>query len=120
MFRRFIPQTVCFFDFFEQHAARILEAANELIAITEPGAIIAAKASRISELEHEADNLTHRCMHALQKTFITPFDRSYIHGLISALDDIIDAIHEATSHISMYEITTLRPEVRSLAEIILK
>lgn len=88
--------------------------------MTEPGADISACVARIRELEHESDTVTHRCIKELQKTFITPFDRLHIHKLIRRLDDIADCIEEASSVISLHEITELRPEVRNQGEILLQ
>lgn len=96
----------------------LIEAAQELVALSEPGADIPARALRIMELEHETDNVTHRCIGALQKTFITPFDRADIHNLIKALDDIVDAIDEATSRIMLYEIKQMPEEVKALSQVI--
>ena len=75
------------------------------------GANIAAKCRRISEIEHETDAITHRCVEALHKTFITPIDRDSIHRLITRMDDIMDYVEAAAERIELYELTTMTPEV---------
>ena len=56
------------------------------------GANIPAKCRRISDIEHETDTITHRCVEALHKTFITPIDRDQIHTLITRMDDVMDYV----------------------------
>ena len=119
MFKRFLPETTDFFSFFEQHCAIIIEAAKELRALAEPGAQIELRVARIRELEHEADTLTHRCITALKRTFITPFERGDIHELIRHLDDVIDSINDAGSRILLYNIQEIRNETQGLADAIL-
>src|SRR5688572_32247400 len=70
MFGRFLPRETSFFDFFEQHAALTIEGAKEFLSMVTTGANIAAKCRRISDIEHETDTITHRCVEALHKTFI--------------------------------------------------
>src|SRR5580698_6749813 len=96
MFGRFLPRETSFFDFFEQHAALTIEGTKEFLSLVTTGANIEAKCRRISDIEHETDVITHRCVEALHKTFITPIDRDDIYQLITHLDDIIDNV-EATS-----------------------
>lgn len=118
MFRRFLPETTDFFTFFEEHIAVTRKICDELIAMSNNGFDFSDAAARVKELERTADDVTRRCMKALQRTFITPFDRMAIKGLISSLDDIPDAIDEAVSRISLFGIRELRPAVRQFAEVL--
>jgi len=120
MFKRFLPETTDFFSFFEEHGTVLIQMCNELLCMCEPGADLAVFAGSIKTLERKADDVTRRCLKALQKTFITPFDRTQIKGLIGNLDDIADSIDEAASRILVFEIKELRPEVKTFAEILLK
>ncbi|NMC63379.1 MAG: DUF47 domain-containing protein [SAR324 cluster bacterium] len=120
MFKRFLPETTDFFSFFEDHSTVLTQMCNELLAMCEPGADLAVVVGSIKTLERKADDITRRCLRALQKTFITPFDRTQIKGLIGNLDDIADSIDEAASRILVFEIKELRPEVKTFAEILLK
>ncbi len=120
MFGRFLPRDTSFFDLFEQHAALTVEGAKEFFAIAQTGANIAAKARRIKEIEHEADVVTHRCVEALHKTFITPIERGDIYRLISRMDDIMDFVEAAAERLTLYEITTMSDEVRDLADVLVR
>ncbi len=116
MFGRFLPRETSFFDFFEQHAALTIEGAKEFLSLVTTGANIPAKCRRISDIEHETDTITHRCVEALHKTFITPIDRDSIHRLITRMDDIMDFVEAAAERIELYELTVMTADVRDMAD----
>lgn len=120
MFRKFLPQETSFFDYFEQHSALATLACRELLAVASGGSDIAAQAAKIKGIEKEADTITHKCIEALHKTFITPIDRGDIHSLIKRLDDIINSVESAASRISLYELTEIRSEAKALAEVLVR
>ena len=116
MFGRLLPRETSFFDFFEEHAALTIEGTKEFLSMVTTGANIPAKCRRISDLEHETDTITHRCVEALHKTFITPIGRDQIHRLITRMDDIMDYVEAAAERIELYELTTMTGDVRDLAD----
>jgi uncharacterized protein Yka (UPF0111/DUF47 family) len=120
MLRKFLPQEYSFYGYFEQHAGLTIAACKELLSLTTDGTDTIKSAQRIKELEHEADKITNHCIEALQKTFITPIERTDIHHLIKRLDDIVDIINGATSRVVLYEITEIRPEAKMLAQILVQ
>ena len=105
MFGRFLPRETSFFDFFEQHAGLTIEGCKEFLSMVTTGANIPTKCRRISDIEHETDTITHRCVEALHKTFITPIDRDSIHRLITRMDDVMDFVEAAAERMELYEIT---------------
>jgi predicted phosphate transport protein (TIGR00153 family) len=116
MFGRFLPRETSFFDFFEQHAALTIEGTKEFLSLVTTGANIPAKCRRVSDIEHETDTITHRCVEALHKTFITPIDRDSIHRLITKMDDIMDYVEAAAERIELYELTVMTADVRDLSD----
>ena len=118
MFGRFLPRETSFFDFFEQHAGLTIEGTKEFLSMVTTGANIATKCRRISDIEHETDTITHRCVEALHKTFITPIDRDQIHRLITRMDDIMDYVEAAAERIELYEVTVMTADVRDLADVL--
>src|SRR5258707_10007060 len=118
MFGRFLPRETSFFDFFEQHAALTIEGTKEFLSMVTTGANIAAKCRRISDIEHETDTITHRCVEALHKTFITPIDRDSIHRLITKMDDVMDYVEAAAERIALYELTAMTQDVKDLADVL--
>lgn len=119
MFRRLLPRETSFFDFFEQHTKLSIDACRELDAIAADPSSLSTRANRIKDLEHLADNITHQCIDALHRTFITPIDRADIHRLIKRLDDIIDSVDSAASRMMLYEMHDVRPEMKQFTEVLI-
>ena len=120
VFGRLLPREMSFFSFFERHAALSLEGAQVFRELVAKGGDVAAGAKRIKQIEHEADSVTHECVEALHKTFITPIERDDVHRLISRMDDILDFVEAAAERISLYEVSVMTPEVRELAQVLCK
>lgn len=119
MFSWFLPRDTSFFDFFDQQAAHIVEAARELYAQTSKDSISFEETRRIRQIEHQADDLTHRCVEALHQTFITPIERDDILHLISTMDDIIDGIDGVANCLIIYKIDRPTKELTNLAAVLL-
>lgn len=120
MLERFLPKEIAFFDFFDQHASLVVLASKEFLDIvSQPTFILSEKPNPIKGLEHQADEVVHHCLDALHKTFITPIDRDHIYRLISAMDDIIDAINTAYYSLIIFRLSTSTPELQALAKIVL-
>jgi uncharacterized protein len=107
-----------FFKIFGQMTVHILEAAEILGSmLREPAADLAPLASKIKDLEHKGDELTHSVIDELNKTFITPIDREDIHDLSAALDDVLDLIDITATRIVLFQIKepiTLAPEISAV------
>lgn len=120
MLRRLLPREEDFFGLFERHAALTVEGAREMQRLVQGGHNIRALASRIKEIEHEADVITHGCVERLHTTFITPFDRDDIHRLITRMDDVMDFIEAAAVSVRLYELTEMTEPVRQLADVLVR
>jgi predicted phosphate transport protein (TIGR00153 family) len=120
MFGRFLPRQTNFFDLFDEHTLVTAQALQAFIDLVDPAADRAACAVRIKTLEHQADTITHKCHEALHTTFITPIERDSIFQLIGVLDDIIDNLESASERIVLYELTVMRPEVREMADVLVR
>lgn len=120
MFESLLPKETHFFDFFEQHTKLSIQTCQELHAIALNPKELVMRVNRIKELEHEADQITHKCIDALHRTFITPIDRSDIHRLMKRLDDIIDSVDSAASRMMLYEMTHTRPELVQFTAVLVK
>ena len=116
MFGRLLPRETSFYDFFEEHARLTVSGCEEFLSMVSSSANLEAKAKRIKEIEHETDVITHRCVEALHKVFLTPIERDDIHRLIVRMDDIMDFVEAASERMALYEITAMTPEVRDLAD----
>ena len=120
MFGRFLPRETSFFDFFDSHAALTLEGTKEFHSLVSTNANVVAKAKRIKEIEHETDVITHHCVEALHRTFITPIERDDIHRLITRMDDVMDYVEAAAERLVLYEITETTAEVRDLSDVLVR
>jgi predicted phosphate transport protein (TIGR00153 family) len=117
MLGRLMPREDKFFDLFNAHGERIVEGSKELAAMIGTFSELDAHARRIDEAERAADKNTHECISLLHKTFITPFDREQIHSLITSMDDILDLIQDVAESIALYDLRSVTPEAKQLAEI---
>ena len=117
MFGRFMPQEGRFFEYFNAHAEHVVKAAHELNALMANPDEAAAHVAAIDVLETAADKITYDTIALLHKTFITPFDREAIHGLINSMDDIIDGIQDVAELLSLYNIRRLTPDTQQLAQL---
>lgn len=89
-FQRLLPKTGDFFGMFEAHGATLVAAADALRQLIEEHGDETALVREIDRREHEADDIIRNVLHAVRKTFLTPFDRGAITSLIAAMDDTID------------------------------
>jgi uncharacterized protein len=117
MLGRLMPREGKFFDLFNAHAERIVEGSRELALMIGNFNELEAHAQRIDTAERAADKITHECISLLHKTFITPFDRDQIHQLITAMDDILDLVQDVAESVALYDLRSVTPEARQLAEI---
>ena len=117
MLGRLMPREGKFFDLFNAHAARIVEGSHELAAMLGTFSELDAHAQRIDAAERAADKITHETITLLHKTFITPFDREQIHALITTMDDILDLIQDVAESVALYDLRSVTPEAKQLAEI---
>ena len=69
---------------------------------------------RMTDIEHNGDNLTHQMFDELNRTFITPFDRQDLMKLISLIDDVVDYLHEVTETIVLYSVPELTRDMKEM------
>jgi uncharacterized protein Yka (UPF0111/DUF47 family) len=74
----------------------------------------------IERLEQVGDEVTIETYHEVLATFLTPLDREDIHALITAIDDIVDAIYGSSKRIMLYKISPDLPNIHKHAEILLR
>ncbi len=120
MLKKLMPRETSFFEFFERHAATTVRGCRELLDLTNEGKDFEARALRIKDIEHEADSITHDCVEALHRTFITPIDRDQIHMLISRMDDIMDYVETVSEQFVLYNIDHVSTAAKELAAVLLE
>ncbi len=101
---RIIPREERFFDLFVEDAANVLGGARLLESMLRSYDDIPRRTAELVEAEHRGDEISHDIGHRLEATFVTPFDREDIHGLITGLDDVLDMIEEVGDTFGLYRI----------------
>jgi uncharacterized protein len=117
MIGRLLPREGRFFDLFNESADLIIQGAREFRAMLDDLEHAQARSKNIKDIEHKADEITHRTVELLHKTFITPLDREDIHLLITRMDDILDFIEAAAQRTQLYDLKTVTQETKDLADV---
>lgn len=117
-FRKLMPREDRFFDMFTQHALLVVAGAEALQELLRGGEKVPHYARIVIQREDEADDITREVMTALRRSFITPFDRSDIQGLIQALDDAIDQMKKTVKSIELFEVTEFDPLMAAMGDAI--
>jgi predicted phosphate transport protein (TIGR00153 family) len=120
LFGKLLPREGNFFELFNQHGNHIVEGARAFILLIQNYADPALReqyAHEVGNAERAADRVTAEVNRLLHKTFITPIDREQIHGLINAMDDILDLLQDATETMSLYDVRAMTEEVLRLGDI---
>ena len=115
---RLFPKEENFFNFFEELADKIEEGGKFFLEMTKNRDYSAAKVSRLKEIEHEADGITHKTYERMHKTFLTPIDREDIYALVNKMDSIMDVIEATAIRIHMYNVKKPDDEIIKQAEIL--
>jgi len=108
------------YELLEQQAEAAHRAAEAFHALTRDYANATEHAAKIDDIEHDADAVTHQLANKVDSTFVTPLDKEDIHALSTALDDITDAIQDATHTLALYQIPTLRADVEQMAWLLVQ
>lgn len=120
LFGKLLPREGNFFELFNQHAAFITEGARAFMLMIENYGNLELRekyATEVVNAERSADKVTAEVNRLLHKTFITPIDREQIHGLINAMDDIVDLLQDATETMQLYDVRSMTEEVIRLGEL---
>lgn len=119
-FYRIMPREERFFDMFERHAQSLIAGSHAVRGMLEGGPRVKEFCEKISAHEHEADQITHEVLQAIRRSFITPFDRSDIRGLINSMDDALDQMNKTAKAVQLFEIDTFEARMRETGDLIIK
>jgi len=119
-FQSLLPNQGNFFALFEAHGETLIAGSNALVRMLQGGETMGQHVREISEREHDADAITREVLISVRKTFLTPFDRGAITSLIGAMDDAIDQMHQVSTAVAIYDVTTFEPEMQDMAAIIVE
>ena len=120
LFGKLLPREGNFFELFDQHGDYIAQGARAFIAMIQNYADPALRekyANEVGHAERQADRITAEVNRLLHKTFITPIDREQIHGLINAMDDVLDLLQDASETMSLYDVHTMTEDILRLGDL---
>jgi len=101
---RLIPREEKFYDLFEELINKIEEGGNLFLDMVEEYEYPLPKITKLKELEHEADVITHRTYEKMHKSFLTPLDREDIYALVNKMDSILDMIEASAARMNLYKV----------------
>lgn len=119
-FRALMPKEDSFFELFDRHAETLVAGAEALRKLLEGGDDVPRHSDEIVRQENLADDIAREVLQAVNRSFITPFDRTDITGLIQAMDDAIDEMNKTVKSISLYELRTFDPLMRQLGDTVVE
>jgi len=123
LFEKLLPREGNFFELFNQHADRIVDAArafSQLVANYGDLQLRAQYNLQVEEAEHAADKVTHEVNRLIHKTFVTPIDRDHIHTLINTMDDVADLIQDSAETMALYDVREMTEEITRLTDLSVK
>jgi predicted phosphate transport protein (TIGR00153 family) len=115
LFQSIMPKETGFFDLFERHSETLVDGSGVMAGMFAGRIEVPEGCRLISEHENRADDVTREVLHAVRRTFITPFDRSAITDLISAMDDAIDEMQKTAKAITQFEVARFEPQMCEMA-----
>lgn len=118
MLERLMPKSDEFFDDFDKQCAATVQGAKMLYELLNDYRDVPARVRALKDVEHQGDEVTHTAFNRLHKQFITPFDRTQIHSLLSRIDDVLDLANAAASRLHYYEIQSSLPDATELARLL--
>ncbi|MGH9609970.1 MAG: DUF47 domain-containing protein [Bryobacteraceae bacterium] len=114
-----LPHDPKFFDLFQQHTRILCQASQMLISGLRSGYDgMSQIAKPLEALERNGDDIIHEIFKRLQSTFITPFDPEDIQTLATSLDNVLDAIEDATFRIVAYRLDPIPEGAVNLGRMI--
>src|SRR5437870_1109554 len=114
-----IPREEKFFDLFDETITIICRAAGKFLDMVTQYDRLAARGTELRLEERQCDDVVGKIIKALDRTFITPFDREDIHTLATKLDDILDNMEETAHRFEVFRLEKPTTAAVGLARIIL-
>jgi uncharacterized protein Yka (UPF0111/DUF47 family) len=114
-----LPKEEGFFDLLERGADTAVKAADVMARLcgTEDLHARSALLTEMRDVEHAADGVIHEVYDALNRTFITPIERSDIYALATHLEDVVDLNHATAMQLEVHAIDRIPEGSVDLAKL---
>ncbi len=115
-----LPREDHFFELLEKGAAVTVNAGKLLAQLCTTGDAAGRDVivKSLNDVEHESDAIIHEVYDALNRTFVTPLDRSDIYSLATHLEDVVDLSHATAMQLRVHAMDDLPEGARELGELI--
>jgi uncharacterized protein len=112
-----IPRERRFYDLFKRQGSLVSETLTELSKSLLEGR---SRHSRLRDLEHICDDVTHEIYNLTNRTFSAPIEEEDILLLAHALDEVVDLAEEVADKIELYDISTITDSAKEFGECLAK
>src|SRR3954469_18464829 len=113
-FRALMPKEERFFPLFAKQSQLLVAGAEALRDMLQGGEAVARHCQTVMDREQDADDVTREILIAVRRSFITPFDRSDITDLITAMDDTIDQMQKTAKAITLFDVRSFEPPMQQM------
>jgi predicted phosphate transport protein (TIGR00153 family) len=114
----FIPREQKFFDMFDEGVSVMTSASAKFLTMVKEYTELDARSNELKHLEGVCDEIVEHIILALDRSFITPFDREDIHALATSIDDVLDNLDETAHRFAVFRIDQPPPAMVQMATII--
>jgi len=108
-----------FFDYLEDLAQCVLEAAEILDATVRDYKKLKENRAAIKAIESKGDEVVHSIYRDLNISFVTPLAKEDLSELASRLDDVLDFIYATASRLELYDVPAPTPPMAEMTNVIL-
>jgi len=113
-----LPRELKFYDMFDEAGALLSRASDKFLDMVTKFDRLQERSDELKAEEHAADDIVGRVIRALDRSFITPFDREDIHVLATKLDDVLDNMEETAHRFLVFRIERPTAAAVAMARII--
>lgn len=106
-------------DVLEDQAKNLVKATSSLVELITHYDRATESNTKIRDLEHEGDEITHNLFTIIDRTFITPLDREDISRLTSAIDEILDYTDGTAARFLLFKVRKPTQYMLELAKVLL-
>jgi uncharacterized protein Yka (UPF0111/DUF47 family) len=103
---------------FDEFAATITVAGQKFHEMVTTFDKLEIRSHELKREEDACDASVEKIIKALDRTFITPFDREDVHTLATSMDDIMDNMEKTSYRLEVFRVEKPTPECVELARII--
>ncbi len=115
-----LPQDKIFFRLLEDQAELVVKVAELFQTMIREYSSFNVLIKRMKVMEHEGDEIVHKIIQKLHKSFITPIDQEDISKLTSLYDDVLDLIDATANRMYLFKIEKPDEIIKEFADMIVQ